>query len=181
MNENPPAPESEQSEEESLKKTTRISLEEALNVKPSSPKKTTSIMSDQFADKNVTGPIAGIPTHTGPIPQTIRLKRPSTSPIVINPPDITSAPTVVKTAHAKVPAAPSGDTATVIIIAHGSGFATLYAHLNDERPPIVRVGERVTAGQTIAYTGSTGWSTGPHVHFMTIVSGRAVDPRQYLP
>ncbi len=114
MNENPPAPESEQSEEESLKKTTRISLEEALNVKPSSPKKTTSIMSDQFADKNVTGPIAGIPTHTGPIPQTIRLKRPSTSPIVINPPDITSAPTVVKTAHAKVPAAPSGDTATVI-------------------------------------------------------------------
>jgi len=74
-----------------------------------------------------------------------------------------------------------GDTATVIVIAHGSGFATLYAHLNDERPPIVRVGERVTAGQTIAYTGSTGWSTGPHVHFMNIVSGRAVDPRQYLP
>lgn len=74
-----------------------------------------------------------------------------------------------------------GDTATIVIIAHGDDFSTVYAHLNDERPPIVRVGELVAAGQTIAYIGSTGWSTGPHVHFMTIVDGRAVNPIQYLP
>lgn len=74
-----------------------------------------------------------------------------------------------------------GDTATIVIIAHGDGFATLYVHLNDERPPIVKTGEMVNAGQLIAYNGSTGWSTGPHVHFTTIVSMRAVDPLAYLP
>lgn len=74
-----------------------------------------------------------------------------------------------------------GDTATIVIIAHGDGFATLYAHLNDERPPIVKAGEMVNAGQVIAFNGSTGWSTGPHVHFTTIVSARAVDPIAYLP
>lgn len=74
-----------------------------------------------------------------------------------------------------------GDTATIVIVAHGSDLATVYVHLSDERPPIVQAGQRVSAGEIIAYTGSTGWSTGPHVHFMTIVSGRAVDPIQYLP
>jgi len=102
-----------ESEIEALKKTTRISLEEALNVKPA-PKKATSSLSDQSGEKKATGLITGIPTHAAPIPQTIRLKRPSTSPIVINPPDITSAPTVVKTAHAKIPTSPVGDIATVI-------------------------------------------------------------------
>jgi murein DD-endopeptidase MepM/ murein hydrolase activator NlpD len=74
-----------------------------------------------------------------------------------------------------------GDTATIVIIAHGNAFATLYAHLNDERPPIVKVGEMVNAGQVIAFCGSTGWSTGPHVHFTTIVNARAVDPIASLP
>ena len=75
-----------------------------------------------------------------------------------------------------------GDTATVVIIAHGSNFSTLYGHLDDSvHPPIVQVGQTVSAGQVIAYEGMTGWTTGPHLHFMTIVNGRAVDPRPYLP
>ena len=75
-----------------------------------------------------------------------------------------------------------GDTATVVIIAHGYNFSTLYGHLDDgPKPPPVRVGQTVAAGQVIGYVGMTGWTTGPHVHFMTIVNGRAVDPRQYLP
>ena len=75
-----------------------------------------------------------------------------------------------------------GDTATVIIIAHGNNFATLYGHLDDTvKPPIVRVGQIVTVGQVIGYVGMTGWTTGPHLHFMTIVNGKAVDPRPYLP
>ena len=75
-----------------------------------------------------------------------------------------------------------GDTATVVIIAHGYNFSTLYGHLDDgPKPPPVRVGQTVAAGQVIGYVGMTGWTTGPHVHFMTIVNGRAVDARPYLP
>ncbi len=75
-----------------------------------------------------------------------------------------------------------GDTATVVIIAHGNNFSTLYGHLDDRtKPPIVRVGQWVTVGQVIGYVGMTGWTTGPHLHFMTIVNGRAVNPRPYLP
>jgi murein DD-endopeptidase MepM/ murein hydrolase activator NlpD len=76
----------------------------------------------------------------------------------------------------------SGDTATVVIIAHGNNFSTLYGHLDDRvHPPIVQVGQTVNAGQVIAYEGMTGWTTGPHLHFMTIVNGRAVNPLPYLP
>ena len=74
-----------------------------------------------------------------------------------------------------------GDTAVVVIIAHGSNFSTLYGHLDDSRWPIVRVGQVVSAGQIIAYVGMTGFTTGPHLHFMTIMDGRAVNPRIYLP
>jgi murein DD-endopeptidase MepM/ murein hydrolase activator NlpD len=76
----------------------------------------------------------------------------------------------------------SGDTATVVIIAHGNNFSTLYGHLDDRvHPPIVQPGQNVSGGQVIAYEGMTGWTTGPHLHFMTILNGRAVDPRPYLP
>ncbi len=75
-----------------------------------------------------------------------------------------------------------GDTATVVIIAHGYNFSTLSGHLDDTvKPPVVHVGQYVTAGQIVGYIGMTGWTTGPHDHFMTIVNGRAVDPLQYLP
>ena len=76
----------------------------------------------------------------------------------------------------------SGDTATVVIIAHGNNFSTLYGHLDDRvHPPIVQAGQYVNAGQVIAFEGMTGWTTGPHLHFMTILNGRAVDPMPYLP
>ena len=74
-----------------------------------------------------------------------------------------------------------GDTAVVVIIAHGSNFSTLYGHLDDLHWPIVSVGQTVSAGQIIAYVGMTGWTTGPHLHFMTILNGRAVNPMGYLP
>jgi len=113
MDEKPPNPNPTESEIEALKKTTRISLEQALNVQQP-PKKSTTSLLGQAGEKKSTGLITGIPTHTAPIPQTIRLKRPSTSPIVINPPDMTSAPTVVKIAHAKPPTSQVDSTATVI-------------------------------------------------------------------
>jgi murein DD-endopeptidase MepM/ murein hydrolase activator NlpD len=74
-----------------------------------------------------------------------------------------------------------GDTATIVIIAHGRDLATAYVHLTDARPPIVKPGQFVRAGEVVAYCGSTGFSTGPHLHFMTIASGRMVDPVPYLP
>ncbi len=74
-----------------------------------------------------------------------------------------------------------GDTAVVVIIAHGYNFSTLYGHLDDSRWPPVRVGQFVAAGTIIGYVGMTGWTTGPHVHFRTIVNGQAANPRPYLP
>jgi murein DD-endopeptidase MepM/ murein hydrolase activator NlpD len=75
----------------------------------------------------------------------------------------------------------SGDTAVVVIIAHGSNFSTLYGHLDDRRPPPLSHGQKVSAGQLIGYVGMTGRTTGPHLHFMTIVNGLPADPRPYLP
>ncbi len=74
-----------------------------------------------------------------------------------------------------------GDTAVVVIIAHGNNLATLSGHLDDRRWPPVQVGQLVAAGTIIGYVGMTGWTTGPHDHFMTIVDGRAANPLTYLP
>ncbi len=75
-----------------------------------------------------------------------------------------------------------GDTATVVIIKHADNFSTVYGHLDDAVwPPVVRVGQFVQAGQIIGYNGSTGFSTGPHLEFKTILNGRAVDPMLFLP
>lgn len=65
------------------------------------------------------------------------------------------------------------------VIYHSNGTTTLYAHMNSL--PIVSVGETVTAGQAIGYVGSTGWSTGPHLHFEIRVNGSCVDPTSYFP
>jgi len=74
-----------------------------------------------------------------------------------------------------------GDTAVIVIVAHGFNLSTLYAHMDDRRWPIVQVGQTVSAGQILGYVGMTGFTTGPHLHFMTIANGRAVNPMIYLP
>ena len=65
------------------------------------------------------------------------------------------------------------------VIYHSNGTTTLYAHMNEM--PCVSVGQTVSAGQTIGYVGSTGWSTGPHCHFEIRVNGSCVDPISYFP
>ncbi len=62
-------------------------------------------------------------------------------------------------------------------IDHGNGYVTRYAH---NQKNLVAVGDRIKAGQVIAEMGSTGRSTGSHVHFEVWVDGRAVNPNQYL-
>jgi murein DD-endopeptidase MepM/ murein hydrolase activator NlpD len=65
----------------------------------------------------------------------------------------------------------------LVVIDHGNGLATAYGH---NTSLAVGVGQGVAQGQVIAYSGSTGHSTGPHVHFEVRVNGSAVDPRGYL-
>lgn len=65
----------------------------------------------------------------------------------------------------------------VVIIRHGYGYTTLYGHNSRN---LVKVGEKVKKGQVIALCGSTGISTGPHVHYEVWVNGRPVDPRRFL-
>jgi len=59
------------------------------------------------------------------------------------------------------------------LLAHGSGLTTLYAHQSSTK---VKAGQSVQAGQTIGAVGTTGWSTGPHLHFEVRIDGTAYDP-----
>ena len=70
-----------------------------------------------------------------------------------------------------------GGYGNTTIIDHGGGMATLYAHQSGFA---AGAGQQVAAGQTIGYVGSTGNSTGPHLHFEVRINGRAVDPMGYL-
>ena len=63
-------------------------------------------------------------------------------------------------------------------IDHGDGFSTRYGHFRSW--PIVSVGQHVEQGQVIGYAGSTGYSTGPHLHFEVRRGGDPVDPLDYV-
>lgn len=87
---------------------------------------------------------------------------------------------------AKIIAAQSGTVITAtynsaygnyVVIDHGGGVCTLYAH---QSSMAVSVGQYVSAGEVIGYVGSTGYSTGPHLHFEVIVNGTVQNPHNYV-
>ncbi len=71
----------------------------------------------------------------------------------------------------------SGGYGRMVEIDHGNGLSTRYGHLSEIG---VKVGERIVIGQVIGAVGSTGRSTGPHLHYETRIDGEAVDPQKFL-
>jgi Peptidase family M23 len=78
--------------------------------------------------------------------------------------------TVIQAGHAQ-------DYGTTILVDHSQDVRTLYGHLSKLN---VRSGQRVERGALIGYTGNTGRSSGPHLHYEILLRGRAVNPRAYL-
>ena len=65
-----------------------------------------------------------------------------------------------------------------VVVSHGGGFTTLYAHMSSIS---VSAGQDVSSGERLGAVGSTGWSTGPHLHFEVRYNARAVNPLAFLP
>ena len=71
----------------------------------------------------------------------------------------------------------SSSAGNYVVISHGGGISTVYMHAS---ALYVSEGDTVSAGDTIAAVGSTGFSTGPHLHFGVIVNGSYVNPSGYV-
>lgn len=76
-----------------------------------------------------------------------------------------------------VSAGPDGGYGNSIVVDDGNGMTTRYAHCSQI---YARIGDLVSAGQQIGAVGSTGHSTGPHLHFEVRLNDKAVDPTQFL-
>ena len=70
-----------------------------------------------------------------------------------------------------------GGYGNVVVINHGYGYETLYAHMSKVK---AKRGQKVKRGDIIGYVGSTGLSTGPHLHYEIHKDGKPIDPVSYF-
>ena len=89
----------------------------------------------------------------------------------------TGAPVSAVAAATVLSAGEEGGYGRVVRLAHGGGTTTVYAHLSEI---LVRPGQRVTAGTLVGREGSSGHSTGPHLHFEVRIGGVPIDPAPWL-
>jgi murein DD-endopeptidase MepM/ murein hydrolase activator NlpD len=89
----------------------------------------------------------------------------------------TGDPVYATAAGTVASAGPNGGYGKMVEIDHGNGLSTRYGHLSAIS---VSAGQRVRAGQLLGRVGSTGRSTGPHLHYETRIDGEAVDPQKFL-
>jgi len=114
----------------------------------------------------VSGPVtSGFGLRGGRMHEGIDIIAASGTPVVAS-----AAGTVIRSDY-------GGGYGNVVVIDHGNGLTTTYAHNSSL---VARAGQTVSQGQLIAYVGSTGNSSGPHVHLEFRINGTAVDPFNYL-
>jgi hypothetical protein len=75
---------------------------------------------------------------------------------------------------------PPGRRAWIVIISHGDGLKTWYAHMQPKRVRGALAGDRVQVGEVVGYMGATGFATGVHLHFGVELRGKMVNPKNYL-
>jgi len=120
----------------------------------------TGQISSRFGDTRLTADAGGPRPHRG-----VDIAAPTGTPIVA------PADGVIRVAGEGL------DLGRLIIIDHGYGFSTRYGHL---KKYFVKTGDKVRRGQTIGAVGSSGTSTGPHLHYEVQIHDRPVDPADYL-
>lgn len=89
----------------------------------------------------------------------------------------TGSPIVAAASGTVTVATYSESAGNYVTISHGNGLYTVYMHAS---ALYVKAGQKVSAGEQIAAVGSTGYSTGPHLHFGVMQNGTYVDPMNYL-
>jgi murein DD-endopeptidase MepM/ murein hydrolase activator NlpD len=89
----------------------------------------------------------------------------------------TGTPVHAPAAGTVVVAGPAHEYGTAVMLDHGQDIKTLYGHLSKVS---VRPGQKVERGTLLAYSGNTGRSSGPHLHYEIFVKGQSVNPRAYL-
>ena len=89
----------------------------------------------------------------------------------------TGTPVHAPAAGTVVVAGPAHEYGTAVVLDHGQNIKTLYGHLSKVS---VRPGQKVERGMLLAYSGNTGRSSGPHLHYEIFVKGQPVNPRAYL-
>ncbi len=114
---------------------------------------------------------SGLGTRLHPIFQTLHVHKGIDYAAPLGTPAYTVGDGIVEFAGVQ------GGYGNTVIVQHGNGHSTLYAHLHRIQ---VRKGQSVTQGQVIGTVGSTGWSTGPHLHFEFRVNGIYTDPQQII-